>query len=254
MLTAYQTLTDSPADPAACRSGSTRIDSTVGLTPGHCVEVRGPRMASLLAEGKTTEGVVLTERRRALEEAFFAWETEGLRQELRRRYKHRSEKKALMQAAGIFDEIVIEELLNLNISADTLTALQLIPLIEVAWADQDLDDQEREAIIGWARGEDRLDRPIQQLLETWLQRPPPKKVLEAWKDYVLAVYSILPPAVRDSWKRQVIDSMNKVARASGGVWGLRKASVEERTVIAEVEHEFEKQLFILRNLPHRKFA
>ena len=184
---------------------------------------------------------ILDQRRRALEEAFFAKENERLRQELRRKYEHSAAKKSLMHAASISDEIVVEELLNLNISADTLAALRLIPLIEVAWADQELDDQEREAIIGWARGEDILDGPSQQLLETWLQKPPSKKIFAAWKDYVSAIYRTLPPAVRDSWKHQVIDSLNKVARASGGVWGLRKVSVEERNLIAEVEALFEKQ-------------
>ena len=65
--------------------------------------------------------------------------------------------------------------------------------------------------------------------------------MAAWKDYVSAIYRTFPPAVRDSWKHQVIDSLNKVARASGGVWGLRKVSVEERNLIAEVEALFEKQ-------------
>lgn len=186
---------------------------------------------------------ILELRRRALEEAFFAKENERLRMELRRKYEHSSAKKSLMQAAGIFDDRVTEELLELDISADTLAALRLIPLIEVAWADYALDDYERKTIVGWARDQGGLDPdgPSQRLLETWLQKPPSTELFTAWKDYVSALYRTLAPEVRDTWKRQLFDSLNKVAEASGGVWGLHKVSVEERNLIGEVKAALDRR-------------
>jgi DnaJ-domain-containing protein 1 len=92
----------------------------------------------------------LSERRKALEEAFFANQNKTLLQRLRETDAARQKKAALAAASGISDDNVLEKLVALNIGSDTLTALSLVPIVKMAWADGAIDDKERKAALSAA--------------------------------------------------------------------------------------------------------
>ncbi|HSG66368.1 MAG TPA: hypothetical protein VLD39_15270, partial [Gammaproteobacteria bacterium] len=131
---------------------------------------------------------LLGSRRKALEESFFAKENERLRQALQQKESMQTRKEALAQASGIKDKTVLEELLKLDIGADTLAALTLVPLVEVAWADGSMDDKERGAILAAAEQSGlHKDSPSYGLLQGWLRTRPEARMLIVWKDYVASL-------------------------------------------------------------------
>ena len=77
----------------------------------------------------------LGDRKKALEESFFAKENEKLRHALQEKETVRTAKEALGEASGISDDAVLEHLMALDIGSDTVAALSLVPLVEVAWAE-----------------------------------------------------------------------------------------------------------------------
>ena len=87
----------------------------------------------------------LGDRRRALEDSFFANRDRQLLQQLRSRVL----KEEFANVSGIKDDAVLEHLLEANISPETLTCLALVPLIAVAWADGKMDEKERQALLKW---------------------------------------------------------------------------------------------------------
>jgi hypothetical protein len=127
----------------------------------------------------------------------------------------------LEAVSGIHDVEVLDQLTRIGITAESFAALMLIPLVRVAWADGDLEDHERDAVLEAAHSENILkDSPSHRLLEAWLQQPPPPKVLEAWEAYAKVLANVLDSASLAHVKQVTIDRARKVADACGGLLGL----------------------------------
>jgi len=92
----------------------------------------------------------LGERRRALEEAFFAKENDRLLQNLRQADAGKSGQDTLATVSGIADDALLGKLAALGVGSGALAALSLVPLVAVAWADKSLDAREREAVLAGA--------------------------------------------------------------------------------------------------------
>jgi hypothetical protein len=179
----------------------------------------------------------LGDRRKALEESFFSKENEKLRQALRQKEAIKQKEHALSDISGIEDETVLRHLVSLNIGADTLAALTMVPLVQVAWADGDVDAKERAAIleaaeeVGVGKGS-----PSADLLNEWLKFKPDREILKAWKEYVQALSSTLSPEESRRLRSALLTLGRSVAEASGGVLGFGgKISKAEREVMDEFE-------------------
>jgi hypothetical protein len=108
----------------------------------------------------------LRARGKALEEAFFRKEQERLREIQSMLHSEQSATQALREASGIDDEAVLQQLASLGVRAETLAALTLIPLVEVAWADDRMEEREREAVLAGAESSGiAVDSPSHGLLE-----------------------------------------------------------------------------------------
>ena len=89
----------------------------------------------------------MDQRRRALEDAFFAEQDRKLRDKLVAADPTAARRTALTETSGITDPQVLDRLMALDIGPETLAALSLVPLVLVAWADGTIDDKERTAVL-----------------------------------------------------------------------------------------------------------
>lgn len=176
---------------------------------------------------------------KALEDSFFAKEDEKLRKSLQEKEETKNKKEALSAASGITDDAVLEQLIALDIRSDTLAALSLVPLVEVAWADGTMDDKERSAILSAAK-DIGLGSESAALLEGWLATQPGSRVLSAWKDYVAALVSTMDVATKDKLKQDLLGRVHTVAEAAGGFLGIVGAiSSEEKAKLEELARAFD---------------
>jgi tellurite resistance protein len=183
---------------------------------------------------------IFADRERGLEYEFFHRVDQKLWQQLRDNLACEKEELALSEATGISDEAVLHELTAAGFTCETMLALSLVPLVQVAWADGSIDDRERAAILDAAQsvGHSR-DSLSFQLLEKWLDRPPEEKVMVAWKDFVRALSNIISPEARQKLKTDLLRRARQVAKASGGFLGIHKISAAERRVLNELEGVFD---------------
>jgi tellurite resistance protein len=182
----------------------------------------------------------LGSRRKALEESFFAKHNEKLRRALKEKESAKTKKEALSAASGISDDAVLEELVRQDIDSDTVAALALVPLVEVAWADGNIDDKERTAVLSAAEqaGLSRESAAF-QLLEGWLAVQPGRRVMAAWKDYVGSLANTLSPQAKATLRQDLLGRARAVAKAAGGFLGLgSKVSRSEQAVLDELEQAF----------------
>ncbi|MCH7882612.1 MAG: hypothetical protein IIB69_13795 [Proteobacteria bacterium] len=180
---------------------------------------------------------ILGDRGKALEEIFFANESEKLRKALLEKEAAKNKKEALSAASGVTDDAVLEQLVALDIRSDTLAALSLVPLVEVAWADGTMDDNERSAILSAAR-DSGLSGESAALLDGWLVTQPSSDVLSAWKDYVAVLTSTMDKATRDKLKQELLSRARTVAESAGGFLGIGTISSEEEDKLEELAGAF----------------
>ena len=124
---------------------------------------------------------ILGERGKALEDEFFRKEDERLTAKLRELKAKEATREELSRISGIKNTAILDRLIQLGIHAETLVALSIVPLAEVAWADGAIDAKEEQAVLdraaksGVTPGSSSYD-----LLKSWLERRPEPRLLTAW--------------------------------------------------------------------------
>jgi len=183
---------------------------------------------------------MLNTRGRQLEDLFFA-KQDALLIEKRRELEHMERtRKALAEVSGIQDSAVLDKLMELEITPDLLASLAVVPLLEVAWADGHVDDRERAAVLAGAAGSGFGALTVDySLLEEWLRRRPPPKLLSAWMHYIRDLCGRLGDDERRRLKSEIMTRTRQVADAAGGFLGLTsRVSPSEQAMIEKLAGAF----------------
>lgn len=182
----------------------------------------------------------LDDRRRALEEAFFAKQGQDWLRQQREAGETKVRTGALAAASGITDVTLLERLVGLGLNNNSMVALSLVPLVVVAWADGSLDERERAALLS-AAAEAGVERQGEsyQWLSKWLAEQPPPQLLDTWTDYIRATSGTLAPDAREALKSDLLGRARRVAEAAGGFLGIgRKISAAEEAVLERLTRAF----------------
>jgi hypothetical protein len=179
---------------------------------------------------------ILDDRRRALEEAFFAKHNEALQRRLQEAGEREAKQQALAMATGISDPAALDRLAALDVGVEALAALSLVPLVAVAWADGTMGQRERAAVLSAAAAGLDDKGPSYELLEQWLAQPPPPALLTAWEAYIGAILGTLDDTGRRALKSELLDRARAIAESAGGFLGMgRKVSPAEEAVLKRLE-------------------
>jgi hypothetical protein len=182
----------------------------------------------------------MDQRRRALEDAFFAEQDRKLRDKLVAADQTAARRTALTETSGITDPQVLDRLMALDIGPETLAALSLVPLVLVAWADGTIEDKERTAVLkAAAEGHVAQGSTGYELLAGWLKQPPPAALFETWSHYTKAVAAPLDAAHRAGLRDELLGRAKRVAESAGAFLGLGTAvSAAEAAVLRKLEAAF----------------
>jgi hypothetical protein len=177
---------------------------------------------------------IFRQREKGLEEAFFKDRDQKLIEKMRGELEAFEEKKKLAHVSGIVEERVLHNLAQAGVRAETLAAVSLIPLVEVAWVDGAVSPEERDAVLNAAVGQGvPADSAAYEILKRWLQVRPDPHIFVAWKDYVTELIKLMPPDTIAEMTRNLLDRCTRVAEAAGGFLGLATISKSERAKIDE---------------------
>ena len=177
-----------------------------------------------------------------LEEQFFRDENAKKLDKLREKQSRAAIKESLRLESGMTDEGVLDKLVDLGISAETIHALSLVPLVVVAWADGKMQDNERHAIMHGAesKGIDKNSSSY-DLLSNWLKTKPGDELFDAWESYIQALLSHLTSQQREILAAQVVDRARDVAKSAGGFLGIASISDDEDQVLDRLSAAFRPQ-------------
>lgn len=171
-----------------------------------------------------------------LEEAFFAKEEDRLFLELREKAKVEEKRKALSAVIKAKDPAIIDHLLELGVGPEAVLAVGLVPLAAVAWADGQLEDKERRAILK-AASERGLEpgTPNYSMLEVWLKEKPGQRLIDAWKKYARGIWEELTEHERVLMRESIVGKAREIAKAAGGFLGVTSISQQEKALLDELE-------------------
>lgn len=185
--------------------------------------------------------VTLEERGRALENQFYEKENKEKLAAMKQKLDSQRTKEELRKASGMTDEAVLDQLVGLGLRGNTIAALSLVPLIQVAWADGAIQDNERTAILQGAHGkglEEGSDG--YELLQSWLKRRPGDELFTAWESYIKALAAQLNDEQNRLLRNQIVGFAKLVATAAGGILGFGKVSATEEKVLGRIEAAFHR--------------
>jgi hypothetical protein len=161
--------------------------------------------------------------KRGCEDEFFHRQDRERREERERTERRAAELRRLADALGLGDESRAAGPFALGITAETAPAFEALPLVEVAWADGGVGEEERWRLLEAAtRLGVEFGRPAHALLEGWLVRRPDPELFAAWHEWARGM---------PGQARLVLEAAERVAGAAGGLLGFGMVSRAERRAI-----------------------
>ncbi len=178
-------------------------------------------------------------KRRSLEDEFFYKHHAELMAQRKAEKDSLDKMKAMSEASGITNKQLLTKLLDLGLHSETMCALTIIPLVEVAWANGSVEDGERKVLMKVAEEHGvRKGTPGHDMLEFWLSKKPGKDMLDAWIHYVKMLIKELDKDSIAKAKSGIMKHAEEVAEAAGGFLGLGKISMDEQHVLDKLAAAF----------------
>lgn len=178
---------------------------------------------------------------RLIEDAYFKKQDAELIRDLQKKEAAKKAHAEMKQAAGIADDALVQELRACGYDRETVRVLHLVPLLQVAWADGEVSEEEKTHILDAAHlhGVEPGSRAHKKL-ESWLEHRPTDAFFRKSLKAVRAVLHALDSEQKKTRKLGLLALSKKVAAASGGFFGLgSKVSAAERTLLSEIASELE---------------
>ena len=182
----------------------------------------------------------VNERGKLMESLFFKRQNEALLQRLRDNREDQALRDQLKDVSGLEDPKALDALIHVGVTANSLTALAMIPLVAVAWADREMQATEKAAILKAADSSGvGKESPANELLAAWLVERPDGELLDAWKGYIAAIKTEVDDTAFGQLKNSVLSTARSIAESAGGILGFgNKVSDAEKKVLEDLESAF----------------
>jgi hypothetical protein len=177
----------------------------------------------------------LADRRRAAEEDYFKKKDRELIAKMREAAAADQARRDLMSKTGLTDPELLRDLNELGFTAETVTLLPLVPIVQVAWAEGGIAPAERKLILDLARARGvEAGGAADVQLHEWLAKRPQPEVFNRAQRLIRAMLDSGTAEGIALSADELIEQCEKIASASGGVFGLRTISPEERQLLQQI--------------------
>lgn len=182
----------------------------------------------------------LSNRKRAQEEEYFQRQDRELIDKARRQAQAQQQLRELGERVGITDPEVSRELAELGFTPETVRLLPLMPVLEMAWAEGGVTPEERKMVVTVARSREIEEgSAADRQLTEWLDRRPEESVFRRAGRLISA---LLAPGSRFAiTPDDIIKYCEAIADASGGVFGIRRMSSDERATLGRIASEIKNR-------------
>ena len=174
------------------------------------------------------------------EEDYFQKKDRELIEKMRQRAKAQQQLRELGEQIGVTDPELSRELAELGFTPETVKLLPLIPVLEMAWAEGGVTAAERKMVVdvARARGIEEGSAADRQLAE-WLDRRPEESVFRRAGRLINALFA--SGGRFDLTPDDLLKYCEAIADASGGLFGIRRVSSDERATLERIANEIKSR-------------
>ena len=170
------------------------------------------------------------------EEDYFRKQDRELIEKMRKATAAEAVRGPLSAQTGIQDPDLLRDIAALGFSAETVSLLPLVPILQVAWADEGVSPEERKLIVDLARLRGVTEgSPADRQLSEWLAHRPSADVFSRAGRLVAAMLAAGSDATHDLSADDLVKYSESIAAASGGILGLGKVSSSERAALEQIQ-------------------
>jgi hypothetical protein len=182
----------------------------------------------------------LSDRRRASEEDYFRKRDQQLVEHLRRQAEREAARDRLSRRVGVADDAFLQHLESLGFSDQTVSLLDIVPLVQVGWVDGAMSASVAQRIIVASRehGIEERSEADRQLRE-WLESRPSDAFFDGALQAIRTVLEHQSLSERERYVRNLLERSTDIASSSGGVLGFGKISKSERAILDRIGRELE---------------
>lgn len=181
-------------------------------------------------------------KKRKHEEEYFLKRDQELIDRMRRAAATQLARQELEDRTSLHDPELLNDLESMGFTAETVSLLPLVPLIQVAWAERSVSHAERQQIVALARSRGIAHgTPADDLLDQWLSRRPPEAVFARATRLIRAMLAAHSGEMHDLSADDLVRYCEGIAAASGGILGVGKVSVEEREALTQIAEQLKSR-------------
>jgi hypothetical protein len=180
--------------------------------------------------------------KRDKEEEYFRKQDRELVERMRKAAADEAVRGTLGAQTGIKDPQLLQDIAALGFSTETVSLLPLVPILQVAWADEAISPEERKLIVDFARLRGVAEgSPADRLLAEWLVQRPPADVFSRAIRLVAAMLAAGSDTAHTLSVDDLVKYSESIASASGGILGLGKVSAGERAALEQIQTALRKR-------------
>jgi hypothetical protein len=184
----------------------------------------------------------ITDHIRAREEEHFRKRDRELIEKLRQADAAAKARLALEQEAGVHDPEMLRELDRLGFTPDTIALLPLVPVLQVAWAKAGVSGAERSLIMNLARSRGiAAGSAADRRLKEWLDHQPSEETFHKATRLIAAIIDSPDRGALHVSGDELFKYCDRIAHASGGIFGIGRVSPEERAALEEIAAAVKKR-------------
>jgi hypothetical protein len=175
---------------------------------------------------------VIAERGRSLEDEYFRQRDRELIEKMRRAAAAEAARQEMGRKTGLVDAELLHELEALGFTPDTVGLLPLMPVLQVAWAEGGVTDEERDLLVRLARSRGIEEgSAADRQLAAWMATRPDASVFTRAGRLISAMLASGSTEAATLSAEDLVRQCEAIAGASGGIFGLGRISAEERALL-----------------------
>lgn len=184
----------------------------------------------------------ITDHIREREEEYFRRRDRELIIKLRQADAKARATRSLERQTSLHDPAMLEELRLLGFTPETIALLPLVPMLQVAWARAGISPAERAMIVDLARARGIVPgSAADQQLTEWLEHRPSEDTFHKATRLIRAIIDVPDGGALHLKASELIALCDRIAHASGGIFGIGRVSHEERHALAEIAAAIKKR-------------
>ncbi|MGE0704365.1 MAG: hypothetical protein AB7F99_14095 [Vicinamibacterales bacterium] len=178
----------------------------------------------------------LAKRGKSLEEEYFRRKDRELIEKMRETAEAEKARGDMARQTGLADPALLAQLQELGFTPETVSLLPLFPVLEMAWEEGDVTSAERDLLIQLARSRGIQDNSVAgRQLEQWMAHRPQPAVFERARRLIGAMLSSGTEGLSATLNADdLVDYCEKIAAASGGLFGIGRVSTSERALLNRI--------------------